>query len=206
MGTALSAVRATARLSFDTGLSERVVISLSFRCPPPEGAFQGWCRGRSPDFAGRCIPSAFPGLSLQWPAERCSPLTVAGAATELGVSLTVFPSCVPPHAGTDSAPTIAAKRRAARGNPGAHPVKVVGDTLTNVARGLLCAWTTVAHFERTGNAVRRTLQIRGCPRNCKRRAQINLETGLGRPSHRHWDKPGKAARERPAKPGDLPSI
>jgi len=39
-------------------------------------------------------------------------------------------------------------------------------------------------------------QIRGCPRNCKRRASAG----------NHWDVPGKAASEATTRePGDLPS-
>ena len=44
-----------------------------------------------------------PGAKLQWQVEGSSPLTVAGAAAALGITLTAFPFFVPHHAGTDDA-------------------------------------------------------------------------------------------------------
>ena len=138
--------------------------------------------------AGLLARGSLPALGLpgaqrssgRW--KGCSPLTVAGAAAELGSSPHRVPFCVPHHAGTDDGGTIAALPRFARA-----PAR---ERIDKAARpAVKCPGSTVSRMRGTGNAVRGLPQIRGCPRNCKRRASSHRATGK---------VPGRRRRLRPA--------
>ena len=166
-------------------------------CPPPEGTVHGSDRRQVSWLRVSAHPLDLPGdLHSSGDTEECPPLTVAGAAAGSGSSLTAFPSCVPPHAGAVGGSTIALAYRIARArtiSPG--PVaRWASKPLSRIdkcpAKGLMCL-IDGRSFRANRERGTEHVQIRGCPRNCKRRAQSNSN---GHPSHCHWaNPPGKAA-------------
>jgi len=122
--------------------------------------------GRSPGSRVSAF-AAFPGVS-QWLFGLGSPLTVAGAAADFGRSaLTAFPvplirETVDTRHLRRAAPPLSMHRRSrtlAKRQQTAIVVRVDGSRMRRDAKG---------------NAVRVSPQLRGCPRNCKRRAPFHL--------------------------------
>ena len=123
----------------------------------------------------------------------------------------MFPSYVPPHAGTYGAPTIDPKGRAARGNLGVKtrlqrgrkPLRCIDKPPRRGLMFVIDGCSFRANRERGKDGV----LIRGCPRNCKRIAQRTVSSPiLGAQTNATGMEPGKAALGETAEPGDLPSI
>ena len=158
--------------------------------PPPEGAAKVDAGGRSP--GSRVNASLRPSRSerLQWQVEGRSPLTVAGAAAELGRNPHRVPFYVPHHAGTDDAEDYS-RLPALRKGADRRCIDKGG------AARLKCLASTVSRMRGTGNAVR----AQG-PKSAAAPATVS-----GEPEpNGHWETPGKAAKAETREPGDLPSM
>ena len=151
--------------------------------PPPEGAAKVDAGGRSP--GSRVNASLRPSRSerLQWQVEGRSPLTVAGAAAELGVSPHRVPFCVPPHAGTVDAEDYSRLPALRKGGG--------DDTLTKAALPALSA----SHIDGLSDERNRERGKGDLPKSAAAPATVS-----GEPEpNSHWEgPPGRRRRLRPA--------
>jgi hypothetical protein len=148
---------------------------------PPAGLL---ARGSKPPFG-------LPGADwLQWQVEGRSPLTVAGAAAELGQTRTAFPFSVPHHAGTDDGRTIAAAPPRASG-PWSQRID------KRATRPVKCP-----HIGGLSKESQQGTRYGSRPKSAAAPATVS---GEPEPSATGWE-PGKAAKAKTREPGDLPPM
>lgn len=203
-GTARSAVSAAAPFWLDADLVERVVIKLSFRHPPPEGTVQGLCRGRSPGFTGRRIPSGLPEAFAPVASREVLTAYSCGGSRGIGIVPHRIPFLRPASCGNQRC--FDYSRRGSRRKEETRTLRSAAKrarALTNGAGSFLCASLTVARFEQTGNAVRIVSKSAAAPATVCGEPE---DSSSGARAIATGPDPGRRQGSRPAKPGDLPSI